>query len=145
MAGPTAIRLTRSARHARGLSLLLLLLRASGSPKSPSLLLLLLWPQPPKAGGLGGVQNALAHGIPLIIAGVTEDKMEVAARVENTGAGINLRKQRPSVAEIKNAVNCILQNPEFKQKAGEMQADYATKYMYNTMGIKKIAKGSCKQ
>jgi len=76
-------------------------------------------------GGLGGTQNALAHGIPVIIAGATEDKMEVAARVEYSGAGINLRKQNPSALEIKNAVNSILQNPTFKQKAIELQADYA--------------------
>jgi UDP:flavonoid glycosyltransferase YjiC (YdhE family) len=47
-------------------------------------------------GGYGGTQMALAHGIPLVIAGATEEKMEVAARVERTGTGINLRKQRLS-------------------------------------------------
>jgi MGT family glycosyltransferase len=76
-------------------------------------------------GGLGATQNALAHGIPLIIAGATEDKMEVAARVENSGAGINLRTQSPLPSDIKNAVNNILVNPAFKQKARELQADYA--------------------
>ena len=55
-------------------------------------------------GGFGGTQNALAHGIPIVIAGATEDKMEVAARLENTGAGINLRKQKPSPENIKKAV-----------------------------------------
>jgi len=76
-------------------------------------------------GGLGGTQNALAHGIPVVIAGATEDKMEVAARVENSGAGINLRSQNPSVADIKNAVQRILLEPEFKLKASKLQADYA--------------------
>lgn len=32
-------------------------------------------------GGFGGVQSALADGVPLVIAGDTEDKPEVAARV----------------------------------------------------------------
>jgi len=76
-------------------------------------------------GGMGGTQNALAHGIPVIIAGATEDKMEVAARVESAGAGINLRQKNPTAADIKNAVQRILQNPTFKQKASELQADYA--------------------
>ncbi len=75
-------------------------------------------------GGLGSTQNALAHGIPVIIAGATEDKMEVAARVENSGVGIRLRKQSPSAEEIKTAVQCILHNPAFKQRAHELQADY---------------------
>ena len=41
-------------------------------------------------GGYGGVQQALAHGVPLVVAGETEDKVEVSARVGWSGAGINL-------------------------------------------------------
>ena len=76
-------------------------------------------------GGFGGIQNALAHGIPVVIAGATEDKMEVAVRVENTGAGINLRKQKPSPENIKNAVKKIMSDPSYKQKAMELKAEYA--------------------
>lgn len=76
-------------------------------------------------GGRGAVQNALALGIPVIVAGATEDKMEVAARVEYTGVGINLGKQRPTEHIISKAVDNILQNPVFKQKAVELQNDYA--------------------
>ena len=32
-------------------------------------------------GGYGGVQLALAHGVPLVVAGNTEEKGEIAARV----------------------------------------------------------------
>jgi len=88
-------------------------------------------------GGLGGVQNALAHAVSLIIAGATEDKMEVAARVEYSGAGINLRTQTPSAADIKNAVNRLLHNPSFKQKATILQADYA-KYNAVTSSVNAI-------
>jgi len=76
-------------------------------------------------GGFGGTQNALAHGIPVIIAGATEDKMEVAARVEYAGAGINLRKQKPSPGDIRKAVRKILSDPSYKQKARELQKDFA--------------------
>jgi len=76
-------------------------------------------------GGFGGTQNALAHGIPIVIAGATEDKMEVAARLEYSGAGINLRKQKPSPKKIKKAVKEILSNPVYKQRAKELQSDYA--------------------
>jgi MGT family glycosyltransferase len=78
-------------------------------------------------GGFGGTQNALAHGIPIVIAGATEDKMEVAARLEYTGAGINLRKQNPSPENIKKAVRMIMSDSTFKQKAEELQTDF-TKY-----------------
>jgi UDP:flavonoid glycosyltransferase YjiC (YdhE family) len=32
-------------------------------------------------GGYGGVQMALAHAVPLVVAGAKEDKPEVAGRV----------------------------------------------------------------
>ena len=76
-------------------------------------------------GGHGGTQIAIAHGIPLIVAGETEDKMEVAARVEWAGAGINLRKQRPTSIEIRQAVNEVLTNPCYREKAKSLQVDFA--------------------
>ena len=68
---------------------------------------------------------ALAHGIPLVVAGETEDKMEVAARVEWSGAGINLRKQRPSPGQVRDAVKEVLANPLYRDNARRIQADFA--------------------
>jgi len=76
-------------------------------------------------GGFGGTQNALAHGIPLVIAGASEDKMEVAARVEYSGAGINLRKKRPSPEDISKAIIEILSKPSYRQKAKALQTEFA--------------------
>ncbi len=76
-------------------------------------------------GGFGGTQNALAHGIPLVISGTTEDKMEVAARVEYAGAGLNLRKQSPRPSKIRSAVRRILSDPSYRQNAKRLQAEYA--------------------
>ncbi len=76
-------------------------------------------------GGFGGTQNALAHGIPVIIAGATEDKMEVSARVEYAGAGINLRKHKPSPGDIRKAVRKILSDPSYRERARELQNDFA--------------------
>jgi MGT family glycosyltransferase len=76
-------------------------------------------------GGFGGTQNALAHGIPVIIAGATEDKMEVAARIEYSGAGINLKKQQPTSGHIKKAVRMILDDSSYRKKAEELKVAYA--------------------
>ena len=76
-------------------------------------------------GGFGGTQNALTYGIPIIIAGATEDKMEVAARLEYSGAGINLRKQKPTSKNILKAYMKIMSDPSYKQKAKELKEDYA--------------------
>ncbi|MGD8466295.1 MAG: glycosyltransferase [Anaerolineae bacterium] len=76
-------------------------------------------------GGYGGTQMALAHGIPLVVAGETEDKMEVAARVEWTHTGINLRKQHPSPDQIRRAVKEVLAQPRYRENARAIQADFA--------------------
>src|SRR4029453_7192269 len=46
-------------------------------------------------GGWGGVLAALQAGVPLVVAGRSLDKPEVARRVAWTKAGLNLRTDRP--------------------------------------------------
>jgi MGT family glycosyltransferase len=74
-------------------------------------------------GGFNGVQAALAYGIPMVVAGRTEEKPEVCARVAWTGAGINLKTQTPTPAKIQQAVREILQNPQYRQVAERLQAE----------------------
>jgi UDP:flavonoid glycosyltransferase YjiC (YdhE family) len=64
-------------------------------------------------GGFGGVQHALAHGIPLVIAGATSDKPEVAARVAYAGAGIDLRTSRPKARDLTDAIDQVLTQPRY--------------------------------
>ena len=59
-------------------------------------------------GGFGGVHYALAHDVPLVVAGDTEDKSEIAARVGWAGAGINLRTGTPTPEHIRDAVLTVL-------------------------------------
>jgi UDP:flavonoid glycosyltransferase YjiC (YdhE family) len=76
-------------------------------------------------GGFGGTQNALAYGIPVIVAGATEDKMEVAARVEYSGAGINLGKKQTRPEDITKAVRKILKDPSYRNTAQKLKSIYA--------------------
>jgi MGT family glycosyltransferase len=68
-------------------------------------------------GGFNGVQFALMHGIPLIVAGTTEDKKEVCSRVQWSGVGLNLGTQYPHQYQIRNAVLKVLEDRSFKQRA----------------------------
>lgn len=68
-------------------------------------------------GGYGGVHMALAHGVPLIVAGTREDKPEVAARVAWSGSGINLRTDRPNPETIAKAVAAVLAIPVYRENA----------------------------
>lgn len=75
-------------------------------------------------GGYGGVQQALAHGVPLVAAGHTEEKPEVCARIRWSGAGIDLRTGKPAPACIRRAVKKVLETPRFKMNAQRLQAEY---------------------
>jgi UDP:flavonoid glycosyltransferase YjiC (YdhE family) len=59
-------------------------------------------------GGYGTVNMAISHGIPVISAGLTEDKEEVSAHVQWSGAGIDLRVNQASPEAIRHALDDIL-------------------------------------
>jgi MGT family glycosyltransferase len=76
-------------------------------------------------GGYGAVQRALSMGVPLVVAGETEDKPEVAARVAWTGAGINLRTGTPRSRAVRGAVRTVLGEQRYLRKARELEAAFA--------------------
>jgi MGT family glycosyltransferase len=76
-------------------------------------------------GGYGGTQAALAYGIPLVVAGTTEDKLEVTARVGWSGTGINLKTNLPSPEQVRAGVRAVLADPRYRQRAQALQAEYA--------------------
>ncbi|WP_270828976.1 nucleotide disphospho-sugar-binding domain-containing protein [Aeromonas sp. QDB20] len=68
-------------------------------------------------GGYGSVQSALAHGVPLVVAGTGEDKAEVATRVAWSGAGINLHCNEPTAAMVATAVRKVVGEPRYRARA----------------------------
>jgi len=76
-------------------------------------------------GGYGGICIALAHGVPVISAGTTEDKTEVANRVAYSGVGINLRTNRPTAAQLRSAVRALLTEPSFRARATALKNEVA--------------------
>jgi hypothetical protein len=51
-------------------------------------------------GGYGSVNQAMSFGIPLVTAGLTEDKADVNVRVAWSGVGINLATNNPTPASV---------------------------------------------
>jgi MGT family glycosyltransferase len=76
-------------------------------------------------GGYGGVQFALSHGVPLVVAGNTEEKPEIAARVAWSGAGLNLRTGSPSAQAIAKAVRTVLTDGAYRSAAQRLSAQFA--------------------
>ncbi len=76
-------------------------------------------------GGYGAVQRALSMGVPLVVAGNTEDKPEVAARVAWTGAGINLRTGAPTAGAVRAAVREVLGDGRYLAAARRLETAFA--------------------
>ena len=76
-------------------------------------------------GGYGGVQFSLRQGVPLVVAPGKEDKVEVAARVEWSGSGINLRRERPRAAQLRRAVERVLCDGAYRARVKTIAAEIA--------------------
>jgi UDP:flavonoid glycosyltransferase YjiC (YdhE family) len=76
-------------------------------------------------GGYGSVNYALSLGVPIVVAGDTEEKPEIAARVAWAGAGINLGTGHPRPEQIRDAVRTVLSDPRYRRRAQALQADFA--------------------
>jgi UDP:flavonoid glycosyltransferase YjiC (YdhE family) len=76
-------------------------------------------------GGYGGVHVALHNAVPLVVAGDTEDKADVCARVQWSGVGLDMRTGRPTDAAIREAVLTVLAEGRFAAAAKRMCEEFA--------------------
>jgi len=74
-------------------------------------------------GGYGSLHAALAHGVPIVAAGDTEEKVETCARVAWSGTGVDLRTGTPSSDRIRAAVLEVLTDPSYRSAARRIAAD----------------------
>jgi UDP:flavonoid glycosyltransferase YjiC (YdhE family) len=72
-------------------------------------------------GGYGSIQIALAHGVPIVVFGASEEKPEVANRVSWSGVGLGVKSKRPSEEQIRAAVKKVLSDPSYKGRAQHLR------------------------
>jgi len=72
-------------------------------------------------GGMGATQKALANGVPVCVVPFGRDQLEVARRVEVSGAGTRLPARRLSAARLKRAVKAAM---AMKEGANRVAAGY---------------------
>ncbi len=77
-------------------------------------------------GGYGSVNQALSFGIPLVAAGLTEDKADVNARVAWSGVGINLAPNAPTPGALRQAVRTVLDKPDYRRRAALIAGEFAS-------------------
>jgi UDP:flavonoid glycosyltransferase YjiC (YdhE family) len=77
-------------------------------------------------GGYGTVNMAISHGIPIISAGLTEDKEEVSAHVQWSGAGIDLRTNQATPEAVRHAVDEIFTQLGYLARAQQLSVEFAS-------------------
>jgi UDP:flavonoid glycosyltransferase YjiC (YdhE family) len=60
-----------------------------------------------------------------VVAGDSEEKPEIAARVAWAGAGINLGTGRPSASQIREAIRAVLTKPQYRKRAQALRTAFA--------------------
>ena len=75
-------------------------------------------------GGYGTVTQSLSFGVPMVLAGMTEDKPEISARVTWTGTGIYLPTDTPTSDQVVKAVDQILAASTYRERAKAMAVEF---------------------
>lgn len=76
-------------------------------------------------GGFGATQQALAARVPVVVAGDTEEKPQVAARVAAAGVGRDLATATPTPDQVRGAVLGLLTDAEVRANVDRLAAEYA--------------------
>lgn len=75
-------------------------------------------------GGYTGVTAALAHGVPLVQVGSSEEKAEIGARIAWSGVGARSR-WRPSAPRLRSLVRRVLTDPAIRAASDRMRTSLA--------------------
>lgn len=76
--------------------------------------------------GYGGVGHAIASSVPLVQCGSVFDKADIGRRVEYSGLGVYLPDESRAPNAIAAAVEEVLAQPKYKQRALELTAESQT-------------------
>jgi MGT family glycosyltransferase len=75
-------------------------------------------------GGHNTTCEALANGLPLVIAPIKDDQPIVADQVVAAGAGLRIKFGRVQPDELRTAVTRVLTDPAFREAAGRVRASF---------------------
>jgi UDP:flavonoid glycosyltransferase YjiC (YdhE family) len=75
-------------------------------------------------GGYGGVMLGIQNKVPMVVAGVHEGKNEICARVGYFKLGVNLKTEKPTADQIRNAVNEVARTSEYKKNVARLANEF---------------------
>lgn len=76
-------------------------------------------------GGHNTVCEALAHGLPLVLAPIRDDQPIVADQVVQAGAGLRVRFGRVRAAELRDAIHRAVSDPDLRRGAAAVRDSFA--------------------
>jgi MGT family glycosyltransferase len=74
--------------------------------------------------GHNTVCEALAHGVPLVVAPIRDDQPIIAQQVADAGAGVRVRYGRAGAGELRSALVAVLGDPSYREAAGRVAASF---------------------
>jgi UDP:flavonoid glycosyltransferase YjiC (YdhE family) len=74
--------------------------------------------------GQSTVNEALAHGVPLVVAPIRLGELAVAGQVTRAGAGLRVSFTAATPAQLTAAVTAVLEEPGYREQARRISADF---------------------
>ncbi|KAK5631432.1 hypothetical protein RRF57_007146 [Xylaria bambusicola] len=74
-------------------------------------------------GSYGVFSHCVAHGVPMVLSGYTEDKGTLGMRAEYAGFAINLGIEQQTPEAFEKGVDTVLTNPKYKTRAMQLRAE----------------------
>jgi MGT family glycosyltransferase len=74
--------------------------------------------------GQNTVAESLFHGLPLVVLPIKDDQTVIAQQVVEAGAGLRLRFGRTSPAELRRAVDLVLEDLMYRRSAERIRASF---------------------
>jgi MGT family glycosyltransferase len=74
--------------------------------------------------GHNTVCESLAKGLPLVVAPIRDDQPVIAQQVVTCGAGIRVRFGRVSTAEMRSAIDGVLDDPSYRSAARDIKGSF---------------------
>ena len=71
------------------------------------------------------VCEALAHGVPLVVAPIRDSQPVIAGQVVDAGAGIRAHFGRVGITELRRAITTVLDDPSYRTAAQRVQTSFA--------------------
>ncbi|KAI0868610.1 glycosyltransferase family 1 protein [Hypoxylon argillaceum] len=74
-------------------------------------------------GSYGVFSHCVAHGVPMVLSGHTEDKIALGMRGDYAGFAFNLGAEQQTPESFAKGVDTVLTNPKFKTRAMQLKAE----------------------